>query len=197
MPVSGQTQAFVPAHLAFTHTRNVGGDSDGGVPNVQQLYGAHGQHLSQIPPITVDSPSNSAVPLKELCGSFADERVEGSRKRRREEPHSSILPPPIPGQLHHCQDSARRPVAEDNMHSHPVTLVAGLGLQQTPIYSPELIISSNSGLPNSLPPMSQFQIPPPKSSPSERYNLTASANIESRASEIDRNMLGRLDRKKS
>jgi hypothetical protein len=47
-----------------------------------------------------------------------------------------------------------------------------------------------------LPSMSQSRTPPLKSSPSERFYPTAPASIESRASEIDRNMLGRLDRKK-
>jgi len=102
-------------------------------PNLQQLDGAHGE-----PPTTVDSPSNTAVPPTEL-----DERLKESRKRHREDPHPSILPPPIPDQLHHCQNGARRPAAKDNMHLIPAILVA---------------------------------------------------NREYRASEIDKNMLGRLDR---
>jgi hypothetical protein len=189
VPVSSQAQAFVPAHLAFPHMRNTGVDSDGGVHllslNVQQLYGAQGQPLRQTPSTTADS---SSYTLTELCGSFLDERIAGSRKRRREEPHPSILPPPIPGQL---QDSARRLAAEDNLQLPPVTLATGPGLQQTTNYSPQSGISSNSELPNSLLSISQSRTPPPKSSPSERFYPTAP---ESQASEIDRNMLRRLGR---
>ncbi|KAH8587215.1 hypothetical protein B0O99DRAFT_694746 [Bisporella sp. PMI_857] len=123
VPVSSKPQAYVLAHLAYPPMQNMGIDSNGGVhlllPNVQQLYGAHGQPLRQFPPTTADSPSDTPVPLTELCGSFKVERIEGSHKRRCKQPHPSILPPPIPGQLHHCQGSARRPAAEDNLHLPP------------------------------------------------------------------------------
>ena len=108
----------------------------------QQLYGAHGQPLRQIIPTTVDSRSYAAVPPTELWGGFADETIGESRKRRCVEPHPSILPPPIPGQLHHGQDSAKRPAAEDNLLLPPTTPATGPGVQQTPIHSP--YVSSNS-----------------------------------------------------
>ncbi|KAH6667209.1 hypothetical protein B0J14DRAFT_676940 [Halenospora varia] len=183
VPVSGHAQALVPAHLAYPHIQNMGVDSDGGVHSLfpgQQLYGAHGQPLRQIAPTTVDSLSYAAVPQTELGGGFADVIIGESRKRRHVEPHPSILPPPIPGQLHHGQDGAKRPVAEDNLLLPPTTAAAGLGVQQTPIHSP--YVSSNSELPTTLPSISLHPI--------------ASVDIKSRAREIDRDMLGRLDGKK-
>jgi hypothetical protein len=183
VPVSGQGQALVPAHLAYPHMQNIGVDSDGSVHSLfpgQQLYGAHGQPLRQIAPTTVDSLFYAAVPPTELGGGVADVTIGESRKRRHVEPHRSILPPPIPGQLHHGQDGARRPVAEDNLLLPPTTATAGPGVQQTPINSP--YVSSNSELPTTLPSIS--------------LHPRASVDIESRAREIDRDMLGRLDGKK-
>ena len=183
MPVSGHGQALVPAHLAYSHMQNMGVDSAGSVHSLfpgQQLYGAHGQPLRQIASTTVDSLLSAAVPPTELGGGVADATIGESRKRRHVEPHRSILPPPIPGQLHHGQDGARRPVAEDNLLLLPTTATAGPGVQQTPINSP--YVSSNSELATTLPSIS--------------LHPRASVDIKSRAREIDRDILGRLDRKK-
>ncbi|PVH73185.1 hypothetical protein DL98DRAFT_576403 [Cadophora sp. DSE1049] len=200
VPVSPYVQAFVPAHLAYPQMPNMGVNSDGGVHLLipgQQRYGAYGQPLSQITPTTADLGSYAAVPPKELSSDFADETIGGSRKRRHIELHPSILPPPpFPGQFHHGQISAKRPATEANLLLDTTTPAARLGLQQTPIRSPKPYVSSNSELPNILLSMSQSRIPPPNSYPSERLHPIASVNIDSRASEIDRYMLGRLDGKK-
>jgi hypothetical protein len=128
----------------------------------------------------IPSQQLAAVPRTELWGGFADETIGASRKRRRVEPHPPMLLPPIPGQLHHGQDSAKRPAAEDNLLRPPTNPATGPVVQQTPIHSP--CISSNLELPNTLPSIS--------------FHIIASVDIESRAREIDRNMLGRLDGKK-
>lgn len=88
---------------------------------------------------------------------------------------------PIPGRPHHGQDGAKRPVPEDNLLLPAITEVAGSEAQQTPLHSP--YVSSVPDLPNP--------------SPSTSLHPIASADIESRAREIDRNMLGRLDGKNS
>jgi hypothetical protein len=182
VPVSGHVQALVPAHLAY-HMQNMVVDSDGGVESLfagQQLYGAHGNHLRQIVPTTVNLLSYAAVPPTELWDGFADVTMGDSRKRRRGEPQPSILPPPIPGQLHHDQDGAERPVPEDNLLLPAITSAAGPGAQEIPMHSP--YVSSVSEPPNSLPSISLRPI--------------TSDDIESRAREIDRDMLGKLDGKK-
>jgi hypothetical protein len=179
--------------------RNMGVDSGGRVQSMHshahQLYGAHGQPLGQISPPTAGSPYYGAPPT-EICGSFADERIEGSRKRRRIEP--SIFPAPILGQPYFVQDSPRRLAAEDDLHPPPATPTAGPGLQHTS-YSPELFISSNLGLqplPEGLPSISQSRNPPQRSSPCQRFDTLVLANsTESWASGIDKSMLERLGRK--
>ena len=156
---------------------------------MQQLYGAQQQPLHQM------TSTNTAVPSGELCGSFVDQSKE-SRKRRREESHSSKMALPIPGDLHHHQDGVRRPAAEDCLYLPPSTLATGPSLRHKPYCSPDSCISSNAGLPNYLPSVSWSSTPPPKSSPSERGHPTEPIGVESQASEIDKNMLGRLDPRK-
>lgn len=166
-------------------------------PEGQQLYGAHGQPLGQIPPPpTTQSYGEYPMPSPTgSYGSFTEERSEGSRKRPQGEPHPSILPPPIPGQPYPRQEGVRRAAAEDDLRLPPVTPTAGP--QTTSNYSPGSSTSSNSGLrppPEGLPSMSRT--PPPRSSPGDRADPMALGNImDSREQDIDRNMLGRLDRK--
>jgi hypothetical protein len=183
VPVSGHGQALVPAHLAYSHMQNMGVDSDGSVHSLfpgQQLYGAHGQPLRQIASTTIDSLLYAAVPPTELGGGVADATIGESRKRRHVEPHHSILPPPIPGQLHHGQDGAKRPVPEDNLLLPTIRAAAGAGAEQIPMHSP--YVSSVSEPPNSLPLISLRPI--------------TSVDTESRAREIDRDMLEKFDGKR-
>jgi hypothetical protein len=182
VPVSGHVQALVPAHLAY-HMQNMGVDSDGGVQSLfagQQLYGAQGQPLRQIVPTTGNLLSYAAVPSTELWEGFEDVTVGDSRKRRRVGSQPSILPPPIPGRLHHGQDGAKRPVPEDNLLLPAISAAAGAGAEQIPMHS--LYVSSDSEPPNSLPLISLRPI--------------TSVDIESRGREIDRDMLGKLDGKR-
>jgi hypothetical protein len=182
--------------------RNMGVGPDGRArlmyPEGQQLYGAHGQPLGPVPAPGQGSPY-SEYPMPSPTGSynsFTEDRGEGSRKRERGEPHPSILPPPIPGQPYPRQEGNRRPAAEDDLRLPPVTPTAGP--QTTSNYSPGSSTSSNSGLrppQEALPSMSRT--PPPRSSPGERSDPMALGNIMEKRPEmdIDRNMLGRLDRK--
>lgn len=180
-----------------------------GYPQGTQLFGAHGQPLGPIPPqagspytdYTQPSPTGS-------YSSFNDdrqERQESSRKRPQQDPHPSILPPPIPGQPSYNRtdsSSSRRQAAEDDLRLPPVTPTSGP--QTTSNYSPGSSTSSHSNLQppqqSGLPSMSRT--PPPRNSPGEagRSDPMSLGNImDSRRpadSEIDRGMLGRLDRKK-
>lgn len=62
-------------------------------PEGQQLYGAHGQPLGQIPPPATSPYSDYVMPSPTgSYSSFTDDRAEPSRKRPQAEPHPSILP---------------------------------------------------------------------------------------------------------
>jgi hypothetical protein len=100
--------------------------------------------------MTVESLSYAAVSSTKLGGGFAD-----VTKRRRVESHPLILPPLIPGQLHHDQNGAERPIAEDYLLLPPIT-TTGPGVQQTPIHS--LDVSSNSEPLTILPSISLHPI---------------------------------------
>ncbi|OBT42392.1 hypothetical protein VE00_06469 [Pseudogymnoascus sp. WSF 3629] len=202
-PVSSQAQAFVPAHAAYPHMRNVMGP-DGRPRHMyqnQQLYGAHGQPLGPIPQqgaqggpqygeYAVPSPTGS-------YNSFTEDRgADTGRKRPHGEPQTSILPPPNPGQPPYPrQEPGRRPPVDDDLRLAPVTPVVG---QANSNYSPGSSTSSTSGRRpgnEGLPSMSRT--PPLRSSPGDRSDPMALGNIMERRpeTEIDRNMLGRLGRK--
>jgi hypothetical protein len=166
-------------------------------PQGTQLFGAHGQPLGPIPP-QQGSPYDYLAPSPTgSYSSYSDDRGSQppgpeSRKRPQQDPHPSILPPLIPSQSPYPQsDSAghRLQAVEDNLRLPPVAN-----------YSPGSSTSSHSNLQppqqSGLPSMSRT--PPPRSSPGEgRSDPMSLGNIMERRpdTEIDRNMLGRLDRK--
>jgi len=202
--VSSQAQAFVPAHAAYPHMRNMAVGPDGRArmiyPEPQQLYGAHGQPLGQIPPPATSPYSEYAMPSPTgSYSSFTDDRAEPSRKRPQAEPHTSILPPPVPGQPSYPRsEGSRRQAVEDDLRLPPVTPTAGSG-QASSNYSPGSSTSSNSGLrppqDTGLPSLSRT--PPPRSSPGDRADPMSLGNIMEKRPDtnIDKNMLSRLDRK--
>lgn len=169
-------------------------------PEPQQLYGAHGQPLGQIPPPVTSPYTEYAMPSPTgSYSSFTEERAEPSRKRPQAEPHSSILPPPAPGQPSYSRQErgGRRQTTEEDLRLPPVTPTAGG--QANSNYSPGSSTSSHSGLrppqEQGLPSMSRT--PPPRSSPSDRADPMSLGNIMEKRPEtnIDKNMLSRLDRK--
>lgn len=179
-------------------------------PQGTQLFGAHGQPLGPIPPpqqsglpqspyeYPAPSPTGSYV-------SFTDDRgsqpPQESRKRPQQDPHPSILPPPIPGQPVYARTEStnRRQAVEDDLRLPPVTPTAPSAAN----YSPESSTSSHSGLQppaqSGLPSLSRT--PPPRSSPQSGEKgrgdpMSLGSIMERRPNtEIDRGMLGRLDRK--
>ena len=165
----------------------------------QQLYGAHGQPLGTIPPPSGSTYNEYAMPSPTgSYSSFTDDRVEPGRKRQQPEPHQSILPPPVPGQPSYPRsDGSRRTAVEDELRLPPVTPTASG--QANSNYSPGSSTSSTSGLrppqDQALPSMSRT--PPPRSSPGDRGDPMALGNIMEKRPEtnIDKNMLSRLDRK--
>ena len=92
-----------------------------------QLYGAHGQPLGPVPPQAGSPYSEYAQPSPTSSyNSFTDDRdrLEGSRKRSQQDPHTGILPPPVPGQASYGREGSgpRRPVApEDDPRLPPIT----------------------------------------------------------------------------
>lgn len=176
------------------------------VPQGTQLYGAHGQPLS-IPTSSQQAPMGSPYsdyampsPTNSYNSSTEETHGDNSRKRPQAEPHPSVLPPPIPGQPSYVRgDSAgRRTAAEDDLRLPPVT--PGSTAQATSNYSPGSSTSSHSNLQpppqTGLPSLSRT--PPPRSSPGEgRVDPMSLGSIMERRpdTEIDRSMLGRLDRK--
>ncbi|RDW92590.1 hypothetical protein BP5796_01984 [Coleophoma crateriformis] len=211
-PVSSAAQAFVPAHAVYPNMRNMGVGPDGrprpmgGYPQGTQLFGAHGQPLGPLPPQPpqTGSPYND-YPMASPTGSyssFTDDRPnEQSRKRPQQDPHQPILPPPIPGQPPYSRSdsSNRRPAAEDDLRLPPVTPT---GAQTTSNYSPSSEHSSTSLHPpaqqSNLPSMSRTPPPNQRSSPGDRQDPMALNSIMEKRpdTDIDRNMLGRLDRSK-
>ena len=172
-----------------------------------QLYGAHGQPLG--PPINQQgSPYDYPAPSPTgSYSSFSDDRgsappaQDQSRKRPQQDPHPSILPPPIPGQPQYTRpDNPRRQAVEDDLRLPPVTPTSGASTSAAN-YSPGSSTSSHSNLQppqqTGLPSMSRT--PPPRSSPGGegRSDPMSLGNIMERRpdTEIDRSMLGRLDRK--
>lgn len=208
IPVSSQAQAFVPAHAVYPDIGNMGVGRDGRprpmYPQGTQLFGAHGQPLGPIPApqgslyeYPAPSPTGCYGSYFEDCG-LQPPPHDQSRKRPQQDPHTGILPPPIPGQPAYARsDSAsRRQPVEDDLRLPPVTPTASSAAN----YSPGSSTSSHSNLQpphqSGLPAMSRT--PPPRSSPGEgRTDPMSLGNImESRPNtEIDRNMLGRLDGK--
>jgi hypothetical protein len=220
-PVSSQAQAFVPAHAVYPGMRNMGVGPDGRprpmvYPQGTQLFGAHGQPLGPLPP-QAGSPYNE-YPQASPTGSyssFTDDRPQvqplaqpqgpqsqasETRKRQQQDPHPSLLPPPVPGQPSYPRSESgnRRQAAEEDLRLPPVTPTGGP--QQSANYSPGSSTSSHSNL--QPPPGSanySSRTPPPRTSPAEgRTDPMSLGNIMERRpadSGIDRNMLGRLDRK--
>jgi hypothetical protein len=170
-------------------------------PPGTQLFGAHGQPLGPVPQQQAyDYPAPSPTGS---YNSYTDDRgsqppPDQTRKRPQQDPHPSILPPPMPGPPYGRVDSSsRRQAVEDDLRLPPVTPTGGSSAAN---YSPGSSTSSHSNLqpPQSgLPPMSRT--PPPRSSPGEgsRADPMSLGNIMERRpdTEIDRSMLGRLDRK--
>ncbi|TVY35654.1 putative transcriptional regulatory protein C2H10.01 [Lachnellula cervina] len=216
-PVSSQAQAFVPAHTVYPGMRNMGIGPDGRprpmYPQGTQLFGAHGQPLGPIPPpnpqaspyeYPAPSPTSSFGSGVDVAhrGSQPPHPQDPSRKRPQQDPHPSILPPPMPNQPpYQRSDSAnRRSAVEDDLRLPPVTPTGGP--QATSNYSPGSSTSSHSNLQpphqqQGLPSMSRT--PPPRNSPGGegRSDPMSIGNIMERRpdTQIDRSMLGRLDRK--
>jgi hypothetical protein len=210
-PVSSQAQAFVPAHAVYPGMRNMGVGPDGRPRPMMypqtQLYGAHGQPLG--PPINQQgSPYDYPAPSPTgSYSSFSDDRgsapppQDQSRKRPQQDPHPSILPPPIPGQPTYPRaDNSRRQAVEDDLRLPPVTPTGAATSAAN--YSPGSSTSSHSNLQppqqSGLPSMSRT--PPPRSSPGGDGRaadpMSLGSIMERRPdTEIDRSMLGRLDRK--
>jgi hypothetical protein len=203
--------------------RNMGVGPDGRprqmmYPQGTQLYGAHGQPLGPVPH---QQQSPYDYPAPSPTGSYrsygGDEHSSSShlaaqdqsRKRPQQDPHPSILPPPMPGPSYTRADSVnRRTAVEDDLRLPPVTPTgpnsvatnAGTAPSSTANYSPGSSTSSHSNL---QPPQSGLPImsrtPPPRSSPGGdggRSDPMSLGNIMERRpdTQIDRNMLGRLDR---
>ncbi|RDL40993.1 Uncharacterized protein BP5553_00972 [Venustampulla echinocandica] len=120
-----------------------------------------------------------------------------TRKRPQQDGHPSILPPPMPNQAPYARSESanRRQAIEEDLRLPPVTPTGG---QTASNYSPGSSASSHSNLqpPGGLPSMSRT--PPPRTSPGEgRADPMSLGNIMERRpdTEIDRSMLGRLDRR--
>ncbi|TVY56899.1 hypothetical protein LSUE1_G010017 [Lachnellula suecica] len=218
-PVSSQAQAFVPAHTVYPGMRNMGVGPDGRPramgypPQGTQLYGAHGQPLgqiSQMPPsqgqgspyeYPAPSPTSSYGSGSQPPPSMYSQPPpqDPSRKRPQQEPHPSILPPPMPNQPPYSRsDSAnRRSAADDDLRLPPVTPTG----QPPSNYSPGSSTSSHSNLQPQQGLPSMARTPPPRTSPGEGSSRSADpmslGNIMERRpdTQIDRSMLGRLDRK--
>lgn len=232
-PVSSQAQAFVPAHAVYPGMRNMGMGPDGRprqmmYPQGTQLYGAHGQPLGPVPQQHQAPPQHPALPHHQQQGGYdypsptgsyrsyggddtgsQTSRDEQSRKRAQEDPHPSILPPPMPGPSYARSDSvSRRQAVEDNLRLPPVTPTTSSAAVPSSTtasnsnaanYSPGSSTSSHSNL---QPPQAGLPIlsrtPPPRASPVEgnRSDPMSLGNIMERRpdTQIDRNMLGRLDR---
>lgn len=176
----------------------------------QQLYGAHGQPLGPMPthggPPPPPQGYEYGAPSPTAPYYPADQRVEIGRKRPFEDPQPPLLPHPQP-EKYPRSDSSRRaeddlidrrlppmPVAAPSVAHPPVTPVVA---QATSNYSPQSSTSKAARL-GSEP------LPPPRVSPPKgardspaRADPMALGNIIGRpdAAEIDRNMLGRLNRK--
>lgn len=211
-PVSSQAQAFVPAHTVYPGMRNMQIGADGRprpiLPPGTQLYGAHGQPLGPTQPqgaaydYSAPSPTSSFGSADVAVGHRGSQPPhihDPSRKRPQQDPHPSILPPPMPNQPPYSRsDSAnRRSAVEDDLRLPPVTPT---GPQPNSNYSPASSHSSHSNL---QPPQQQGlpsmnRTPPPRNSPGEgRADPMSIGNIMERRpdTQIDRSMLGRLDRK--
>jgi hypothetical protein len=171
-------------------------------PQGTQLFGAHGQPLPPEQGSPYDYPAPS--PTGSYNSYFDDHGSQPpgpeSRKRLQQDPHPPILPPQIPGQIPYPRsDSAgnRLQAVKDDLRLPPITPTSSSSAAN---YSPGSSTSSHSNL---QPPQqsglpSMFCTPPPRSSPSEgRSDPMSLDNIIERRpdTEIDRNMLGRLDRK--
>jgi len=179
-------------------------------PQGTQLFGAHGQPLGPLPPQAASPYSDYAQPSPTgSFNSYSEDRPpipaqDHSRKRPQQDPHPSILPPPIPGQPNYARSdssASRRQAVEDDLRLPPVTPTSGG--RATPNYSPGSSTSSHSNLQPPTQPApglpSMSRTPPPRASPGEsgRADPMSLGNIMERRpdTEIDRSMLGRLDRK--
>ena len=198
-PVSSQAQAFVPVHAAYPHMP-LGPDGRPRMMYPQQLYGAHGQPLGPMPQHGGPPPqgySEYPVPSPTTPYYPQDNRGEMSRKRPHEEPQPSLLPPPQPGQSPYPRsDPGRRP--EEDLIDRRLPPVTPVVSQATSNYSPESASGSGRVGSEPLPPgMTRGSPTPARTSPNDRADPMALGNIIGRpdAAEIDRNMLGRLNRK--
>lgn len=191
--------------------RNMGIGPDGRprpmYPPGASLFGAHGQPLPapQAQPKFVYDHSTSS-PTTSYTSYSGDERgaltpSDSMRKRAQPEPHPSILPPPIPIQTPYSRAESvtrRGHNIDEDLRLPPVTPTS---VSSILALSPSSSHSSLSNLhppQNTLPFISHTPPPPPRSSPIDGRSDTMSlGNIMERRPdiEIDRNMLGRLDRK--
>jgi hypothetical protein len=181
-PVSSQAQAFVPAHTAYPHLRNTGGQNRGsgrqiypqsGPPPV--LYGAHGQPLGPIPdPNSMQSPGGYYQPPYGPGPAYDDRgpppsnlHDQVSRKRPRlDDPHTPVLAPVYstnsPSSPSGQQRSGRRESGNGYEYPDPTNLA--------PV-SPATSASSFQSHPN--PAQHQYYTPAPqprRSSPQSSYS---------------------------
>ncbi|POS86481.1 hypothetical protein EPUL_004068 [Erysiphe pulchra] len=199
-PVSSQAQAFVPAHAVYPSMRNMGIGPDGRPRMLYQgapLYGAHGQPL---PPPVIHQASPYDYPIPSPTSSYspygADERgaqfaPDPSRARMHHEPHVPTILPPIAGHPSYARtENARRGQFEEDLRLPPVTPTTS---------SPTVIHSSGSSSHPmnysgpSYPPNPQYSSPIEGRSDPMRLGSIMETRLDS---EIDRNMLGRLGRRR-
>ncbi|KAI1004390.1 hypothetical protein K3495_g3826 [Podosphaera aphanis] len=205
-PVSSQAQAFVPAHAVYPAMRNIGPDGRPRLlyPQGAPLYGAHGQPL---PAPQAQQVTSYDYPAPSPTGSYSSYAGDDyntqpppdlNRKRVKSEVHPSILPPPIHGQIPfpRAESAPRRGPIEDDLRLPPVTPTATSSVPNFPGSSHSPHTNLHPHQKSSLPYMSRT--PPSRSSPGEgRVDPMSIGNIMERRPdiEIDRSMLGRLDRK--
>ncbi|KAI6249396.1 hypothetical protein HI914_02827 [Erysiphe necator] len=199
-PVSSQAQAFVPAHAVYPSMRNMGIGPDGRPRMLYQgapLYGAHGQPL---PPPVIHQASSYDYPAPSPTSSYspysADERgskytPDPSRVRMHHEPHGPTILPPISGQIpsYPRTDNVLRGQFDDDLRLPPVTPTA---TSPATAHSPGSSHSINySGPP--YPPNPQHSNTIDIRNDPMRLGTIMESRLDS---EIDRNMLGRLGRRR-
>jgi len=162
-----------------------------GVPPGVQLFGAYGQPLAgqpNYPPpgsnYQASTPQQFDQPLPSPTGSnssYWEDRSESGRRRQRmqEEEHGVRLPPPGP----YAEDSARRRSPSSSSPSH--------------------LQPFQTSQPQPIPHHGFDSRTPPRGSPSAATGTSSSGtsvmNLENiitpSANDIDKNMLGRLNRR--
>ncbi|KAK3364421.1 hypothetical protein B0T25DRAFT_63946 [Lasiosphaeria hispida] len=201
-PVSSNSSAaFVPVSAV-----------PGGVPPGTPLYGAYGQPLPPAPGQLQQQraypplPSDYSQGMHSPTGQYApyddrDPRDPGRRRTRPpEEEHALRLPPP---NYPVDEDPRRRSPASTHSSATPPTAYRDRqypqGYEQDRTPTPHR--NSPGGPPPPAPAQSQSQQPPPPSSSNNPMSLNhlmgPDSHDRSSSHDIDRNMLGRLNKRSS